>query len=189
MCGPAAAAAVPYIVGAITAATSVYSVVQADRQAKSANKAAAQQQQIEEERANREAKDRQNTLQNQALEESSKFKQQRERLEIESLREQASSRVASAEGGIGGVSSIRSFIANEIGQDLARSDIAKSEGFTGFNLNQQERGIATSRQERIENSVLTQNANTRRRPTTSEFVVAGISGGLEGYSAGKGITG
>ena len=177
----------PIVLGVLSAAGSLYSMQQQSQQVKAGNKAAAEQQALEESRAKQEAMDRQNTVQNQALEESLKFKQERSNLQLEALRAGASQRVASAESGVGGVSSIRSFISQDLGEDQARSNIAISESLSGFNLNQQRRGIVQSKQERIENSLLTQRANTRRRPGVFDYAIAGVSSGVQGYSAGKSL--
>ena len=187
MCGPAAAAAVPYIVAAVGAATSVYSVVQADRQAKAQNKAAQEQLDLEAERAEREAMDRQNNLQAQSLQEASKFQQQREQLALEARQEFASQKTASAESGLAGVQSVRSFVAASIAQDQARSDLELSEEFTTFGVNQQARGISRSEQDRKENALLNAQSNMRRRAGAGDFIGAGISGAASGYSSGSGF--
>lgn len=187
MCPPAVAAAIPWIVGAITAASAVYGVVQQDQMAKRQNKAAQAQFDSESDRADRDAKDRANSLQSQALEEGTKFQQQKQKLALDALRSQAAARAASAESGVGGVTSIRSFIAEDISKDLARSDLDRGAEFSSFGASQQARGIETSRSDRITNAGFSFASNSRRRAGGLDYGVAGVSGALSGYSSGRNL--
>ena len=177
------AATAAWITAGVTAAAAAYGVYQTDQQAKQQNKAAAEQQDIENARAQREAMDRQNQLQQQSLEEGTKYQQQKEKLAMDALRNQASARVASAEGGVGGVSSIRSFISGEISEDLARSDIDKSAGFSGFNVNQQSRGITNARDDRFVNAQQTFKQNSRRRASGLDYGLAAGSSVAGNYGS------
>ena len=180
MCEPATIA---YGVAAVVAAAgAVYTVHQQDQAAKAQNKAAQQQYDIEAERAKRDAKNRQNNLANQALEEGSDFAQRREKLKLDALRAQGAARAASAESGVGGVTSIRSFLSETISEDLARSDIQRSQDLTQFNLNQHARGITTAQHDRTVNAEFTRRSNTRRRPTGLDYGLAAVSGAASGYS-------
>lgn len=174
-----------WVYGAIavaSAAASVYQIQQQDKQVKAQNAAAQQQYDIEAERAKRDAQNRQNNLTNQALEEGSDFAQRREKLKLDALRAQSAARAASAESGVGGVTSIRSFLSETISEDLARSDIQRSQDLTQFNLNQQARGITTAQHDRVVNAEFTRRSNTRRRPTGLDYGLAAVQGAASGYA-------
>ena len=151
--------------GVMMVASAAMQYQQAETQAKAANEAAEAQWQAETDRAKRESMDRENQLQMEANQESSRFAQQREQLAMEALREHAAAKVAGAESGVGGVTAVRSFLANEIGLSAAEGDINQSEGFTAFNIQQRNRGITGALNDRNENAALTHNQNTRARPS------------------------
>ena len=176
--------AIGAVVAAISAATSIYQVQQQQKQAKAANKAAELQYQTEVDRANRDAKNRQGSLTHKGFEEASDFAQRREKLKLEALRAQSAARAASAESGVGGVTTVRSFIAETISEDLARSDIERSQEVSQFNINQQARGIGIDRADRIHNAGFTRASNYRRVPTGLDVGLAGASGAASGFASG-----
>jgi hypothetical protein len=142
---------------------------------KNANKAAKIQHNIEVERATEEAKNRHNQLSQEALQESQRINQQRQSLALQALQEHASLTVAAAEGGTGGVSKIRSFLSADIGEDLARSDLAINANNARFNISQNSRGIDSSKGNRIQNAFLTRQASTRRKPGALDLAI-GLAG-------------
>ena len=160
---------------AVGAASTLFQFQQQREAAEAANEAAEIQHDIEVKRAKEEAKDRQNQLSQEALEESQRISQQRQQLALQALQEASSARVASAESGTGGVSKIRSFLAADIGADLARSDIEKNVRNAQFNVAQRARGIGTAKNTRTENAFLTRQANTRRKPGIGDLA-AGLAG-------------
>lgn len=169
MCGPAA------VMVGVGVASSLFQFQQQREAAEAANEAAAIQHKVEVDRAKAEAQDRQNQLSQEALEESQRIGQQRQQLALQALQEQSSAKVAAAEGGLGGVSKIRSFLTADIQGDLARSDIEKNVTNAQFNLQQRARGIQTAKQTRVDNAFLTRQANTRRKPGMGDLAV-GIAG-------------
>jgi hypothetical protein len=160
---------------------------QGQQQAKAANEAAEEQYRIEAERAKREAMDRQNQLSMEALQESTKFQQQRQQLALEAMREQAAARVSSAESGVGGVTAVRSFIANELAEGRAEADIRQSEDFTQFNLQQRSRGILGANKDRVQNAALTFKQNARSGPSLLGTVL-GAAGDVAGVVADNSST-
>ena len=176
------------ITAVVGAATSIYSMQQQDKAIKEQNKAAGDQYVEETSRAKRDAQDRQNQLTNESLQEASRFQQNREQLALEALREKSAARVASAESGVGGVTKVRSFVAEGIAEDSARADIDKSESLSQFNVNQRARGIATAQRDREVNAGFTFKSNSRRRLGTLDFVSAGVSGAASGYNTGRSLT-
>lgn len=167
MCSPMLA------IGAIGAGASLF---QQDQQAKAANEAAEIQHDLEVQRAKQEAQDQQNQLEQETLVESQKLSQQRQQLAMEALQEQAALNVGAAEGGAGGgASKIRSFIAAELGEDLARSDIEQNQRNAQFNINQRNRAISQRQGARVQNAFLTRQANSRRRVGALD-VVGGVLG-------------
>lgn len=185
MCNPAVAIIATTV---ISAAGAVYSAQQQNAAIKAANTAADTQYIEEVGRAERDAQDRENQLTAETLQEASRFQQQREQLALESLREQASARVASAESGLGGVSVARSFLANEIGEDLARSDIERSEDLTQFNIAQRGRGIATAKRDRQTNAQFTHASNSRRRLSSLDIGISAATAGVEGFNRSGGFS-
>jgi vacuolar-type H+-ATPase subunit E/Vma4 len=166
-----------------TAGMAVYQVKQGDEAAKAANKATEMQYDEETARAERDAKDRQNQLTAETVQEATKYQQQREQLALEGLREAAGARVASAESGVGGVTAARSFLSEEISEDTAEADLRTSEGFTQFNIHQRARGIATAKRDRKVNADFTRVANTRKRASGLDYASAGLSGFVQGGGA------
>ncbi len=166
----------PMLIGAAGVGANLF---QQDQEAKAANEAAKIQQDIEVQRAQQEAQDQQNQLAQDTLVESQKLSQQRQQLALEALQEQSALNVGAAEGGAGGgVSKIRSFIAAELGEDLARSDIEQNQRNAQFNINQRNRAISQRQGARVQNAFLTRQANSRRRVGAFDVV-----GGLLGNSA------
>jgi len=164
MCSPT------LIIAGVTTAVSLYQTNEQRKAAKAGNKAAKQQQQIEVTRARQEAMDRENQLSQDALVESTKLNKERTELALEALREQAAVRVGSAEGGLGGVSKVRSFLTTDIQEDLARSDIDTNARNAQFNLAQAQRGIEATEFARRQNAFLTRQANTQKVPGAFEFI-------------------
>ena len=154
-----------WVIGAMTAASAVVSYQQAKKAADAQNDAAEDQYGVETGRAKDEAMDRQNQLQVETSVESSKFQQQREQLALEALREQSSQRAAGAESGLGGVSAIRSFLANELGEDAAQGDAERSNKFTQFNIQQRNRGINTALNDRTQDAATNFNRSTSAGPS------------------------
>jgi len=198
MCEPATIAMIS--TGVLSAGMAVYQVSEQDKAAKAANKATEMQYDEETARAERDAKDRQNQLTAETVQEATRYQQQREQLALEGLREAAGARVASAESGVGGVTAARSFLSEEISEDTAEADLRTSEGFTQFNIHQRARGIATAKRDRNVNADFTRVANTRKRASGLDYAVSGLGGfisggGAEGVAAaftdkeGKGGTG
>ncbi len=161
----------------------LFSVFQQNQQIDASNEAAKIQQQVEQRRADQEAMDRQNQLTQDAQIEAQKLNQARQATALSELRAQSSATVSSAESGLGGVSSIRSFIANETAGALAEGDLNTQQAATQFNLQQKARGITTARSTRTENAFLTRQANTRRKLGVVDFAV----GALGNEAAGKAI--
>lgn len=165
MCGVVAAVTV------VTALASAAVQVQQDqtqrKAAKAQNKAADIQFDIETKRAKDEAMARQSQLSQDALVAGQQMSQERQALAREALREKSGQRIASAESGVSGVSSVRSFLASELSEDLARSDLENKESNTFFNLNQRTKGIAGASIDRQENAFLSRQSNRKK-----------ISGGL-----------
>lgn len=180
MCEP-----VSITMGVLAVGGAVMGHMQAQDAADNANEAANIQYDVEVARAKQESMDRQNQLSAEALMESEKIGQQRQTMALEALRAQAAGKVASAEGGLGGVSQIRSFLATDIQSDLARSDVEKSERGAQFNLQQQGRGIMTAKNTRADNAFLTRQSNTRRRPGTSDLLMSSLT--AAGPSIGTGV--
>jgi len=154
------------------AVVAVAGTLQQRQAAQAGNKAAKQQQQIEVARARQEAMDRENQLSQDALIESTRINKERTELALEALREQASIRVGAAEGGIGGVSKVRSFLTTNIQEDQARSDIDTNERNAQFNLAQASRGIEATRFARRQNAFLTRQSQTQRVPGALDFGLA-----------------
>jgi len=179
MCSPAA------LIGVATAGLSTY---QQRQEAKAANKAAEIQHDVDVARAKEEAQNRHNQLSQEALQESQRINQQRQSLALQALQEQASLKVASAEGGTGGVSKIRSFLSADIGEDLARSDVDVNSRNAQFNLAQSSAGIDTAKGNRIQNAFLTRQANTRRKPGFMDFALASLGQSSVQEAGGKAIS-
>jgi len=184
MCSPT------LIIAGVTTAVSLYQTNEQRQAAKAGNKAAKQQQQIEVTRARQEAMDRENQLSQDALIESTKLNKERTELALEALREQAAVRIGSAEGGLGGVSKVRSFLTTDIQEDLARSDIDTNARNAQFNLAQAQRGIEATEFARRQNAFLTRQANTQKVPGAFEFIsnagAANQSGLSKVFSGGGG---
>jgi len=158
---------------------------QSDRDdASQANANAQLQYDIEVQRAKEEAQSRQNQLSAEAMQESERIGQQRQTMALEALRAQSAGKVASAEGGLGGVSKIRSFLATDIQSDLARSDVEKSQNLSQFNLQQQGRGISTSKSTRTDNAFLKRQSLQRRKPGTSELLINTGKAAANAFSGG-----
>ena len=166
MCTPMAAVGI---------ATVALGFMQQTQQAKVANEAASDQYKAEADRARQESLDRQNQLSHDTQEESQRLHQQREALALQTLREKAGIRVASAEGGVGGVSKIRSFLTSEIQAGVADSDITTQETNTAFNTNQRLLGIGNAASDRISNAQSTFVTNSRRKPGVMDLGVGLLS--------------
>ena len=166
MCTPMAAVGI---------ATVALGFMQQTQQAKVANEAASDQYKAEADRARQESMDRQNQLSHDTQEESQRLHQQREALALQTLREKAGIRVASAEGGVGGVSKIRSFLTSEIQSGVADSDITTQETNTAFNTNQRLLGIGNAASDRISNAQSTFVTNSRRKPGVMDLGVGLLS--------------
>lgn len=179
MCDPAS-----ITMAVVTTASTVAGFQQQRQQAKAANKAAEIQHKIEVKRARQEAMDRENQLTQDALIESDRLNRERTALALEALREQAGIRVASAEGGIGGVSKVRSFLAADVQEDLARSDIDRSEANAEFNIAQASRGIENTRVAREQNAFLTRQANTQQVPGFGDLALGLVSSNASGIGQG-----
>ena len=181
MCDPAS-----ITMAVVATASTVYGHQQARQQAKAQNKAADIQHKIEVDRARQEAMDRENQLSQDALEESTRINKERQELALEALREQAGIRVASAEGGVGGVSKIRSFLSADVQEDLARSDLDTSERNAQFNLAQAARGIENTRFARQQNAFMTREANSTDVPGGMDLAVGLVSANAGGIGQGIG---
>ena len=177
------------ITAVIGAATSVYQMQQQEKATERNNKAAEQQMEIEAERARRDAAHNQANLKNKALEEASAFQQKKEKIRLDALREQSATRAKAAESGVGGVTSIRSFVANDIAQDLALSDIEKSEDFSSFNVHQNQRNITNPGNDRLQNAHFTMLGKLRQKPSGFDYLSAGVSGAAGGLEMGQSIGG
>ena len=156
----------------IVAATAAYSVYQQDQQAEAANKAAQDQLDMESDRAEQDAMNNRNNLDSESLQVASRYQQNKQKLKMDALRSQSAARAKSAEQGVGGVSAIRSFISEEISEDIARSDIEQQVGFDQFNLNQKARGIITQRDNRLQDANTRFNAGVRRRAGALDYGLA-----------------
>jgi hypothetical protein len=184
MCDPVTAVAVGTAV--VSAGGAVYQAQQQNEQIEAANEAAENRHRVEVDRAKQEARDRQNQLAHDAMVEGQRLSQERQKLAREAMVEQASLRAASAESGTGGVSKIRSFIASEIGEDLARSDIEQSQRNSQFNISQQARAIATASRTRQENAGFTLQASQRRKIGTGQMVLGALTAAAPGLGSAAG---
>jgi len=180
MCEPAS------IVMIVAAAGALYSTEQQRQQAKSANKAADIQYKVDSKRARDEAMDRENQLSQDALVESTRLNQERSALALDALREQAGVRIGSAEGGLGGVSKVRSFLSVGIQEDLARSDIDTNSKNAQFNLAQAQRGIESQAHARKQNAFLTRQANQQYVPGALDFAVNATTAAASSYTPSRG---
>jgi len=161
-----------WVYGAIMVGTAAYSVYSMDQQASDANKAAQAQLDIESDRAEEDAMNNRNNLNSESLQVATRYQQNRQKLKMDALRAQSAARAKSAEQGVGGISAIRSFISEEISEDIARSDIEQQVGFDQFNLNQKARGILTQRDNRLQDANTRFSAGVRRRAGALDYGLA-----------------
>lgn len=122
------------------------------RQADEVADAESDRHQQEVKRANRDANIQQNMLSQQALEESFALQQDRQALALESLRSVADLRTAGAESGLGGVSSIRSFVASNINATTQAGVQNTNEANSALRFGVENTGIRNNRRDRLKAS-------------------------------------
>ena len=176
MCNPVLA------VWGVALASAAFGVYQQDQQAEEANKAAQKQLDMESDRAEDDAKNNRNNLDSESLQVATRYQQNKQKLKMDALRAQGAARAKSAEQGVGGISAIRSFISEEISEDIARSDVEQQVGFDQFNLNQKARGIGTQRDNRLQDANTRFSAGVRRRAGALDYGLAIGSSAASSYA-------
>lgn len=161
----------------------IVGLYQQDQAAKAANEAAEAQYEAEHARMLQEKMDRENQMSADARAEADKMSAERSALALDALRSKAAAKVAGAESGAGSsVSRIRSFISEELGEDLASGDLDAREENIQFGIQQRARGIQTAAINRSQNAFITRKNNQRKRASATDYGLAAIQGGLDAYS-------
>ncbi len=165
------------IMAGIAGAQAIMGGIQADEMAE----AEEQRHEAEVQRAKRDAEIQQNILDQQALDESSKLQREREALALEGLRSQASLKVSGAEAGVGGVSSIRSFLSSDIYEDQQSSTINMNEQTRLSRHQAESRGLAQNTSDRIYASSQRVADAKRQRFGATDYLVPVASGAGQGF--------
>lgn len=182
MCSPAIAAGAGGVLGAVN-------IYQQQQNAEAMYEAEEQRYRTEVQRAQRDAETQRNLLEQQALSDSMEINRDRQSLALESLRQAASQRAASAESGLGGVSTLRQLVATDIQEGQQASIINTNEQMANTKYYQESLGIDTNYKDRLENS------RARLKSTANQasfgwqdYALGSAQGALSGFSQAGGFS-